>query len=329
MSLFIQGLPIQSVTFTAIPRTLLSGSLVSQLPAPRASAHLFTSTAGTWGPFSFPLVCSQSFGATHDVILGYDWAASFRDCLLHSGLRLPGSFDSWAFFSTRIITTFDLDFTLALTPNPHSLLRLPPRWTEAMISHMAFQPTLWQVERLVTLPLPMRSIPSISETPSINLMHLKLKLKLKLSLIPIVRLPYRIAPFPAADYPLLLWPSLPPPSFPFASVIHTIFLKNAGRNIFNPAEAKLCREAFYVLDKWTTDVAWSPSALRGDDTANSTNYIVLQHTQLCVTPIADIRAGEVVLIRCTLYRRDSFEHGQTAKVYGLLTESIKKLSSSS
>ncbi|KAJ6565617.1 hypothetical protein DFH09DRAFT_1081768 [Mycena vulgaris] len=55
MSLLIQGLPTQLVTFAAIPRTLLSGSLVSRLPTLRASAYLFTSTTGTWGPFLFPL----------------------------------------------------------------------------------------------------------------------------------------------------------------------------------------------------------------------------------------------------------------------------------
>ncbi|KAJ6560612.1 hypothetical protein DFH09DRAFT_1316634 [Mycena vulgaris] len=92
----------------------------------------------------------------------------------------------------------------------------------------------------------------------------------------------------------------PRPTRANGDVIHTIFLEDAGRNIFDPvlfnlqchvlnsilafeqAEAKLYREAFYVLDKWTTDVPSSPSALRGDDAPNSTNYIVLQHTQLCM-----------------------------------------------
>ncbi|KAJ6569864.1 hypothetical protein DFH09DRAFT_1313659 [Mycena vulgaris] len=249
MSLFIQGLPIQSVIFAPIPRTFLSGSLGSRLPTPRDSAYLFTSTAGTCGPFSFPLVLTTSPSATTGrppleiaffiaicVCLGPSTHEHFSHYHRHLRPRFYVGFNSQAPFvpvmpapSPAVDRSYDLTSGLpgVYSPNP----TLPSANAAPNSVSSPSQAALWHFERLPTSPLPLRSILSISETPSINLMHPKLKLKLILILILVVR------------------------------------------------------------------------------------------------PIADIRPGDVVMIKCALYRRDGFEHGQTAKVYGVLAGSIKKLSS--
>ncbi|KAJ6527850.1 hypothetical protein DFH09DRAFT_1413999 [Mycena vulgaris] len=120
----------------AYPEAGLPIAKFKAIASPAGAARcLFTSTAGTCGPFSFPLICSQSFAATHDVILGYDWVASFRDCLLHSGLRLPGSFDSWAFFSSSSVpSTSVLRFNsqALFTSGPASTFRGCP-WVIACV----------------------------------------------------------------------------------------------------------------------------------------------------------------------------------------------------
>ncbi|KAJ7619029.1 hypothetical protein B0H17DRAFT_1340842 [Mycena rosella] len=103
MALLISDVNVYSLAFASIPRALISPAFASRLgPAPHHSAYLFTTSVGNFGPISFSVQCSVSSFDPYDIVLGLDWAAYFRDSLLHSGLRLGASFDSWAFFSSYI-----------------------------------------------------------------------------------------------------------------------------------------------------------------------------------------------------------------------------------
>ncbi|KAJ6527577.1 hypothetical protein DFH09DRAFT_1328046 [Mycena vulgaris] len=134
MSLFVAGVPVMSVTFADIPRTSLSRAFASSLPPPRDYAQLFTMSAGLYGPFSFPLLCSLS-SSTYDVVLGLDWAGHFRDSLIHAGLRPGSSFSAWHFFSLYIPPLQRLEtHYFPPTIRPHN----PPM---PLVSRLRFSPS--------------------------------------------------------------------------------------------------------------------------------------------------------------------------------------------
>jgi hypothetical protein len=100
MSLLLDGKSITSFSYADIPSTYLSTALAASLGPSSRLGYLFTVSAGSVDPVSFPLVCVVSSLVTSDVVLGRNWAAYYRDMLLFSGLRLSPSFDSWTFFSS-------------------------------------------------------------------------------------------------------------------------------------------------------------------------------------------------------------------------------------
>ncbi|KAJ6498668.1 hypothetical protein DFH09DRAFT_1376078 [Mycena vulgaris] len=124
------------------------------------------------------------------------------------------------------------------------------------------------------------------------------------------------------------------------NVIHTIFIKDPARNIFDnllfrsqchvlnsimtfeQTEANTNRDPFIVVDKWTSNAPYAPSGIRSTDKVDQDKYIAIQHTCLCNTSIDALKAGDVVSVRCTLYRRDGYEFRCPTKVYGLLAGSI-------
>ncbi|KAJ6489452.1 hypothetical protein DFH09DRAFT_1338875 [Mycena vulgaris] len=178
MSLSIQGQPVTSFTFAPVPRTLISGSLALRLPPPRESCYLFTVTTASWGSFSFTLSCSQSFAATHDVILGHDWAGHFRDFLLHSGFRLPSSFDSWAYLISR-----PPSFPSNASPTPVPPIPFPAFGLDRSRDLVAV-PLGHLVDFRSSVSLP--ALESFVGGPSlctIKLLHLKLNLNLNLNLL--------------------------------------------------------------------------------------------------------------------------------------------------
>ncbi|KAJ6570556.1 hypothetical protein DFH09DRAFT_1080113 [Mycena vulgaris] len=102
MSLSIEGISVPSVSFASISRTLLSAGLVSRLPPPRSNGYLITVFTGPYGAYSFPLHCSVVSSSSHDIVLGYDWAANLRDSMLYAGFRLDSQFNPWAFFFSHV-----------------------------------------------------------------------------------------------------------------------------------------------------------------------------------------------------------------------------------
>ncbi|KAJ6471848.1 hypothetical protein DFH09DRAFT_1380535 [Mycena vulgaris] len=88
MSLTVEGASVPSFSYANIPHTVLSPSFISRLGPSRPTGYLFTVTVGPSRSFSFPLHCTLGPQSPFDVVLGYDWAAHLRDCLLHYGFRL-------------------------------------------------------------------------------------------------------------------------------------------------------------------------------------------------------------------------------------------------
>ena len=113
MSLLIDGIAVTSLTYADSNRTYVSAGFAASPGASSRFGYLFTVSAGSAGPVSFPLNCLVAPALPFDLVLGHDWSAYFRDMLLFSGLRPSSSFDSWAF--SPLVSTFILSVAL-----PHS-----------------------------------------------------------------------------------------------------------------------------------------------------------------------------------------------------------------
>ena len=101
MSLLVDGHHALSLTFSNLPRTVLSSSFALTLSRHLPGSFLVTLSAGGYGPISFPLECDVTPSLAYDIALGVDWASTLRDYLLDAGFRLPTAFDAWVFFSSR------------------------------------------------------------------------------------------------------------------------------------------------------------------------------------------------------------------------------------
>ncbi|KAJ7153083.1 hypothetical protein C8R43DRAFT_950487 [Mycena crocata] len=99
MSLFVEGIHVPSVSFSRNPVTLLSSRLFGSLQQPSGSPVLITTAVPGYPSSSVPLVIAVSNSASHDVVLGLDWASSLRESLLFLDIRVGHTFDAWDFFS--------------------------------------------------------------------------------------------------------------------------------------------------------------------------------------------------------------------------------------
>jgi hypothetical protein len=126
MSLLFDG-TIVSFTFSPIPTTLISPALASRFPV-RRSTHLFTVTAGPYGPFSFTLACTTSATLGCDMTLGLDWSSHLRECLLGLGLRVPSNFDCWGFFESCLPSLLRFFGQLTALPRRPRLRFCSPYW---------------------------------------------------------------------------------------------------------------------------------------------------------------------------------------------------------
>ncbi|KAJ7094152.1 hypothetical protein C8R44DRAFT_890520 [Mycena epipterygia] len=97
MSVRVNGVSAPSTAYSAEATTLLSAEFAARFPPAAHSAFLITVDAGTFGLQSISIRCDIAADAPAAVVLGRDWTALFYDSLLGSGLRLPSTFDSWAF----------------------------------------------------------------------------------------------------------------------------------------------------------------------------------------------------------------------------------------
>ncbi|KAJ6570560.1 hypothetical protein DFH09DRAFT_1464355 [Mycena vulgaris] len=102
MSLTVKGASVTSFSYANISRTVLSPSFISRLGPSRPTGYLFTVTVGPSGSFSSPLHCTLGPQLPFNVVLGCDWTAHLRDCLLHYGFRLDSQFDAWKCFSYHL-----------------------------------------------------------------------------------------------------------------------------------------------------------------------------------------------------------------------------------
>ncbi|KAJ7086291.1 hypothetical protein C8R43DRAFT_1051356 [Mycena crocata] len=97
MPILVDGVEALSVAYSGLPRTVLSGGLLSRLYSPNASSVLLTTNVPPYGSFSVVASCDVDYGANFDVTLGLDWAPYLRDSLLNAGLRLDSTFDPLRF----------------------------------------------------------------------------------------------------------------------------------------------------------------------------------------------------------------------------------------
>jgi hypothetical protein len=79
MSLLVDGKALTSFTYFDTPSTYLSTALAAFLGRSSRFGYLFTISAGSTDPVSFPLVCVVSPLVTSDVVLTRNWAAYYRD----------------------------------------------------------------------------------------------------------------------------------------------------------------------------------------------------------------------------------------------------------
>jgi hypothetical protein len=96
MALFIEGIPVSSVSFAPTPKTVLSASFFQTLSRD-SSRLLLTTPVHPHGSCSTVLECAVSATSQFDVVLGNDWAALLRGFLVSVGYRLPSPFDPWPF----------------------------------------------------------------------------------------------------------------------------------------------------------------------------------------------------------------------------------------
>ncbi|KAJ6573125.1 hypothetical protein DFH09DRAFT_1362239 [Mycena vulgaris] len=69
-----------------------------------SNAGLLTTTlVPTNDPSSSLIHCLVSPDASHDVVLGFDWASLLRDSFISLGFRIDSSFDAWRYSLTRVI----------------------------------------------------------------------------------------------------------------------------------------------------------------------------------------------------------------------------------
>ncbi|KAJ7021420.1 hypothetical protein C8F04DRAFT_1140977 [Mycena alexandri] len=100
MSLYVEGLLVHSVAFSAVPRSSISAAFNARL-TPRNRAHfVFTTYAGPYASLTTVLNCDISPRSSPDVVLGLDWVSMIRESLLRAGHRLDPSFDPWALFTS-------------------------------------------------------------------------------------------------------------------------------------------------------------------------------------------------------------------------------------
>ncbi|KAJ6471180.1 hypothetical protein DFH09DRAFT_1344267 [Mycena vulgaris] len=96
MSLFVEGIAVPRFTFSPLPRTVVSNAFFRTLHSSNTDL-LITTLVPTNGPSSSLIHCLVSPDASHDVVLGLDWASLLRDSLILLGFRIDSSFDAWRY----------------------------------------------------------------------------------------------------------------------------------------------------------------------------------------------------------------------------------------
>ncbi|KAJ7027227.1 hypothetical protein C8F04DRAFT_1294746 [Mycena alexandri] len=103
MSLYVEGLLVPSVAFSAVPHSSLSAAFHARLPSRSNHPHfVFTTVAGPYCSLSTVLSCNISSNGNTDVVLGLDWASMIRESLTRDGHRLDHSFDPWVIFTSEV-----------------------------------------------------------------------------------------------------------------------------------------------------------------------------------------------------------------------------------
>ncbi|KAJ6524076.1 hypothetical protein DFH09DRAFT_1372251 [Mycena vulgaris] len=109
MSLFVEGISVPRTqvkprfTFSPFPRIVVFNSFFRAMHSSNAGL-LITTLVPTNGPSSSLIHCLVSPDASHDVVLGFDWASRLWDSLISLGFCIDSSFEAWRYSLTRVIS---------------------------------------------------------------------------------------------------------------------------------------------------------------------------------------------------------------------------------
>ncbi|KAJ7921236.1 hypothetical protein B0H13DRAFT_1985587 [Mycena leptocephala] len=96
MAIFVEGIPVTSVSFAPTARTVVSSSFFRTLA--RDSSHLLLTTPiHPHGSCSTVISCTVSATSGFDVVLGTDWSGLLREYLVSVGHRPPSPFNPLEF----------------------------------------------------------------------------------------------------------------------------------------------------------------------------------------------------------------------------------------
>ncbi|KAJ7703662.1 hypothetical protein B0H17DRAFT_1127275 [Mycena rosella] len=79
----------------------------------------------------------------------------------------------------------------------------------------------------------------------------------------------------------------------------------------------------YVLaESWTTDCLFSPILDFPSTLAPCIRYITIQHSHACMSRIGDLKVGDMVCVKASLFRHDGYEHCNMIRVWAALARSV-------